>query len=191
MATDRNEFTAQVLETLAYTAGIVITALIWPPAAKAVGSLAMAYVRYGKEEKWRYRDQVKRTIKRLERRGFVVTETKGEQLVVTITQLGKKWFNRYQINRMTIKRLTQWDGLWRVVVFDIPENQHQKRDVVRSWLKRLGFARIQQSVWVIPWPCSEQFDALSTEYSLGHQAFLLETKIIAKERALKRHFRIH
>lgn len=190
MEQGRNEITVKILETLAYTAGIAITALIWPPSAKAVGSLAMAYVRYGREEKWRYRDQVKQTIKRLERRGLVVTETIGEELLVRLTQAGKKWFKRYELKRMKIERLSQWDKLWRVVVFDIPENQHQTRDIVRAWLKRLGFARLQQSVWVIPWPCREQFDAISAEFGLGNQAILLETKTIAKVRSLKRNFRI-
>ena len=157
----RNEFAAGILEALAYVSGIAITTMIFPPAAKAVGGLAVAYLRYGQGEKWRYRGTIKQTIKRLEERKFVVTETRGEELIVKITQAGKRWLRHYHLGGMVIERQKRWDGLWRVVVFDIPENQHHTRDIVRGWLKRLGFARLQQSVWIIPWPCRQQFEALT------------------------------
>lgn len=186
----RNEFAASVLEALAYVSGIAVTAMIYPPAAKAVGGLAVAYLRYGREKQWRYRGTVKQSITRLERRGFVVTETRGEELVVKITQAGKRWLRRYQLERMVVEPQKHWDGLWRVVVFDIPEHQHHTRDIVRGWLKRLGFARLQQSVWIIPWPCQQQFEALASEFKLGNQAILLETKTIAKQAALRRQFKL-
>lgn len=186
----RNEFAAGILEALAYVSGVAVTAMIYPPAAKAVGGLAVAYLRYGRGEKWRYRGTIKQTITRFEQRGFVVTETRGEELVVKITQAGKRWLRRYQLERMVVERQKHWDGLWRVVVFDVPEKQRRTRNIVRGWLKRLGFARLQQSVWIIPWPCRQQFEALTSEFKLANQAILLETKTIAKQAALRRQFKI-
>lgn len=127
----------------------------------------------------------------MEDRGLIVSETRGEQLIVKITQLGKKWLKRYEIRHMTVKRPIKWDGLWRVIVFDIPEKNRELRNIVRGWLKKLGFARLQQSVWVVPWPCQEQFDALATEFALGNQAILLESRTIEKQAALKRIFNLH
>jgi len=187
---DRNEITQSILEGLAYTAGIAVTAIIYPPAAKAVGGLAMAYVREGFEKDWHYRYRVKRALNRLERRGLVVTETSGEELIVKMTQAGRRWLKRRQIQQMVIERPKHWDGIWRVVIFDIPETNRNVRDLVRGWLKRLGFARLQQSVWTIPWPCQPQFELLTSEFRLGNQALLIETSKIASERAIKRTFKL-
>jgi phenylacetic acid degradation operon negative regulatory protein len=120
----------------------------------------------------------------------VVTETSGEQLMVKITQAGRRWIKRRQIQQMVIERPKHWDGIWRVVIFDIPESNRTVRDIVRDWLKRLGFARLQQSVWVIPWPCQQQFELITSEFILGNQALLIETKKIVTERALKRIFKL-
>jgi len=186
----KNEFAAAILETLVFVSGVALTAMIFPPAAKAVGGLAVAYLRYGNQGQWQYRGRVKQAVKRLERRGLIVTESRGEEFVVRITQAGRKWFRRYQFNHLVIERQKRWDGTWRIVLFDIPEDHHATRDTVREWLKRLGFARIQQSVWIIPWPCQVQFDSLCSEFRLGNQAMLLEAKTIAKGRALRRQFRL-
>src|SRR3989344_7150077 len=44
----------------------------------------------------------------------------------------------------------KWDGLWRLVVFDISEENRKLRDLLRRKLRSLGFAMFQKSVWVTP-----------------------------------------
>ncbi|MBI3261275.1 CRISPR-associated endonuclease Cas2 [Candidatus Berkelbacteria bacterium] len=150
----------------------------------------MAYVREGFDKDWRYRYRAKRAINQLQRRGLLVTETRDEQLMLKITQAGRRWLKRLEINQIVIERPKRWDGTWRVVIFDIPEKNRTVRDTVRRWLKRLGFARLQQSVWAIPWPCHQQCELLSSELMLGNQVLLVETEKIANERALKRIFKL-
>lgn len=41
----------------------------------------------------------------------------------------------------------EWDGKWRLVIFDIPENKRAVRTILRGRLKLWGFKRWQQSVW--------------------------------------------
>jgi DNA-binding transcriptional regulator PaaX len=45
-----------------------------------------------------------------------------------------------------------WDGLWRFVVFDIPEKKSNYRDIIRRRLEYLGFKQLQRSVWFSPLP---------------------------------------
>lgn len=41
-----------------------------------------------------------------------------------------------------------WDGRYRIVIFDIPEQKRVIRNLFRRRLKEWGFTRWQQSVWV-------------------------------------------
>ena len=43
-----------------------------------------------------------------------------------------------------------WDGKWRIVVFDIPENKRNLRNYFRKILNDLNFIKLQNSVWVSP-----------------------------------------
>ncbi|MBI2338277.1 hypothetical protein HYU95_03785 [Candidatus Daviesbacteria bacterium] len=40
-----------------------------------------------------------------------------------------------------------WDGKWRLVIFDVPEKRRAVRDLLRSKLKQWDFVILQQSVW--------------------------------------------
>src|SRR3990167_2124094 len=41
-----------------------------------------------------------------------------------------------------------WDGKWRVVIFDIPEEKRIIRNLFRRNLKKWGFKHLQKSVWI-------------------------------------------
>lgn len=47
-------------------------------------------------------------------------------------------------------RVREWDGRWRIVLFDIPESKRPLRDYVRGVLKRQGFREFQRSMWIYP-----------------------------------------
>lgn len=68
----------------------------------------------------------------------------------------------------------KWDGKWRLIMFDIPEESNDKRAFFRSLLKKNQFVRLQQSVYVSPYPLNR--DAIS---------YLQETKLIGYIRVLK------
>lgn len=48
------------------------------------------------------------------------------------------------------KKPSQWNGEWYIVTFDIPESCRRKRDALREKLEKLGFGRLQNSVWISP-----------------------------------------
>jgi DNA-binding transcriptional regulator PaaX len=43
------------------------------------------------------------------------------------------------------------DGVWKLVIFDIPERQRTVRTFLRNRLKSLGFKKWQASIWVSPY----------------------------------------
>jgi phenylacetic acid degradation operon negative regulatory protein len=49
----------------------------------------------------------------------------------------------------------KWDGKWRIVIYNIPENNRSIRDQLRKTLIWLGFGYLTQSVWVSPNPVED------------------------------------
>lgn len=82
-------------------------------------------------------------IRQLREKGYVNKEKDGNKLIIKLTQKGK---DEAILNR--ILKDENWDGKWRVVVFDIPEDMRKVRNVFRGRLKIWGFAPWQKSVWV-------------------------------------------
>ena len=50
----------------------------------------------------------------------------------------------------------QWDGHWRLVLFDVPETRGTERDKLRRYLQQRRFGYLQNSVWITPDPTIEE-----------------------------------
>ncbi len=132
------------------------------------------------------RRKVGLAISSLKYRGYVAVRDG----VITLTPKGR---DRARANRLETLRLdtTQpWDGRWRVIIWDVPEQRRSQRDRVRALLKKLGFVRIQRSVWVTPFSCREQINSLRDEIGLGIGLVYLESDFIEDQGRLRRHFNL-
>lgn len=85
---------------------------------------------------------------------------KDGSLEVILTDNGKKQALRYNLDTFQIKKPFRWDKKWRVVAFDIPEEKRAVRDIFRDWLKRLNFYKLQNSVFIHPYDCRDEFNFL-------------------------------
>jgi phenylacetic acid degradation operon negative regulatory protein len=50
----------------------------------------------------------------------------------------------------------EWDGRWRLVLFDVPTVQNAQRTRLRRYLRDRGFGYLQNSVWIAPDPLEEE-----------------------------------
>lgn len=85
-------------------------------------------------------------------------EKEDGAIKVVLSEFGKKKALEYKIDEITIKTPTEWDGKWRIVIFDIPERQRKARDALRVKLKELRFYELQKSVFVFPYHCRDEID---------------------------------
>lgn len=95
------------------------------------------------------------TLSRLKRRGLVARRGPSKKTVWQITAAGKHHF-------MSTKKkggdfvLPPKDGRARLVIFDIPENEREKRDWLRIRLLSCGYTPLQKSVWIGERPLPEE-----------------------------------
>lgn len=69
-----------------------------------------------------------------------ILEVDGERY--KITDLGKQLIHKF---------FPKKDGIWKIVIFDIPETKRYVRTVLRSKLESLGFKKWQNSIWISPY----------------------------------------
>lgn len=110
------------------------------------------YVRFDDfaEQHYRYHygiPELKKTalsqaLKRL-REGGLIEFVSDEKLAYRITDKGRE---KAILASLKFSE-KEWDGKWRLLIFDIPEKRRQARDLLRSKLKQWGFVHFQQSVW--------------------------------------------
>lgn len=87
------------------------------------------------------KSELSQAIKRLRERGLVTKNIiNTDQIVLKLTDLGKE--------ALGIEVEEEWDGKWRIVIFDIPEQKRIIRNLFRRRLKTWGFRKWQQSVWI-------------------------------------------
>src|SRR6185503_17602918 len=51
------------------------------------------------------------------------------------------------------------DGIWKLIIFDIPESKRKVRNILRQRLVSLGFKKWQNSIWVTPYALAPQIEA--------------------------------
>jgi len=93
----------------------------------------------------------------LRRQKLVDTKKNGKHMHVQLTVKGIHRLQRSEINKISIAEPTTWDGLWRMVTYDVPRSQSAQRRLFAQELRRLGFVMIRESVWFHRYP---SFDAV-------------------------------
>ena len=133
-----------------------------------------------------------RTIDSLRQNKLITYKEKNNgTCIVSITRAGKKKVKEWDLEHMIIKKPVQWDKRWRIVTFDIREDKKKARDALRRMLKRLGFYRLQRSVFVHPYSCRPEIEFLCSLYDLPERDVLyFSTDRIPNELFLKKYFKI-
>lgn len=136
-------------------------------------------------ERAQYRYRRKLAIERLKRGRYVSQH--GDSL--SITERGSNALRDaiYAASDL-LKHPPKWDGRWRMVAFDIPEQLHSLRDRVRHTLRRAGFVRLQQSIWVYPYDCKELIHLVQEESDLRQHILLGVLEQVEHEETLLRQF---
>lgn len=107
-----------------------------------------------------------------------------------LTENGKNKALRYNLDKMKIKRPDRWDGLWRLVIFDVPESFKQGRHALSSKLKQLGFYPLQKSVFIYPYECKNEIDFIVEIFNLKPYVRFLIVKETDIDLDLKNKFKI-
>ncbi len=133
---------------------------------------------------------LRRNIKNLKRKGLVEFRQENGQTVVKITSEGKTELLKFDLDRLEIKRMKTWDRQWRIVIFDIPNDKRELREIFREKLKNMGFYQFQESVFIIPFPCEQEIQYLREIYEIPNEVKLILAKRVENDSDLRRIYRL-
>lgn len=109
---------------------------------------------------------------------------------LVLTEAGRKRALVYNLDKIEIKKPLRWDGLWRVVAFDVPEDKKRGRMALALKLKEIGFYPMQKSVFIHPYECKDEVDFIVEIFDLEPYVRFLRVKDIDIEFDLKNKFRL-
>ena len=109
---------------------------------------------------------------------------------VELLENGRKRALQYDLNKIKIQKPAKWDGLWRVVIFDIPESKKKHRDAFSSRLRVMGMHPLQRSVFIHPTNCKNEIDFVAELYDLKPFVRFAVVKEIDIEPHLKEIFKL-
>lgn len=173
--------TKTIFATLALSA-LVGTMLIFP-------SLGYIINQFSKSKK--QQEYVKRIFRKLKNQKLISIHEEGDgKITITLTDEGKIKALSFQIDSLSIPKPKNWDGRWRIIIFDIPENKKQARDLFRQHLKRLGFYALQRSVFIHPYPCKDQVDFLKHNFEVAECVTFIQARYLDNQNLLRNHFQV-
>lgn len=178
---ERRELTKNILKGLAL-GGLIVTSFALPNLPQVFSFLGV--------ETSRERYAVKRAINSLARKKLIKIIDKGGEQVVEITEAGQKKTLKYKFEEMFIERPPKWDGMWRVVMFDIPEKHKQGRDALNIKLREMEFYPLQKSVFVFPFKCRDELDFICELFGIRDFVYYFAAKSIDNEERMKRYYNL-
>ncbi len=111
---------------------------------------------------------------RMVREGYVQQVLVEGRPHFRLTGLGRKQLIK---NKPVLKQLEQeWDGFWRIVIFDIAEAQRKLRDLLRRQLVKMSFGVLQNSTYISCYDYSQEFLEWLEVKGLKGKVLLLESK---------------
>jgi len=169
--------------------GLVVIAGIIPMVAVAPG-LAHIVAPIVRRKKFKSPARIPKSIDALVSSGLLqkTFDTNGE---VTL-KLTKKGIWETGIRNITGEDQVNstWDGKWRIMVFDIPEHKRAIRSELRRAVILYGFIKLQQSVWIYPYPCSHFIELVRSHLDIKSNVLVITAANIENDKKLKREFNL-
>ena len=122
------------------------------------------------------RRSYRRAVDRLSSQGLVVHNRGLDTPTLRISEEGKRglgdwvrperWWNR------------KWDGIWYLLLYDVPEKDRSYRNVLRQFLKTQRMGCFQKSAWITPFDIRPQYADLTEAAALDAFACLFEARTV-------------
>lgn len=129
------------------------------------------YAGYGRNEV--PKSTLSKALKRLRVGGFIEEVKISKETYIKLTNYGKKNLSQHKWTKKN------WDGKWRVVIFDIPEQKRVIRNLFRRNLKRWGFKKLQKSVWASKQDCFKELEEYVKDIKIEKWIILFEAQKIS------------
>ena len=124
---------------------------------------------------------ITRSIKNLLGDGLIEAFNSEHKQYFRLTLDGKQKINNICLDSDSSLISTNWDGYWRLIILDLPEERKSEREALRYLLKKANFICIKNSVWVSMYPFEHLFTNIKKDLNLTTEIMILVTDKIDEE----------
>ena len=110
-------------------------------------------------------------------------------VIISLTEKGRLSALNIQFKNLNNKK-EHWDGRWRMVAFDIPEECKKGRNALRYRLRMAGFYELQKSLFLYPYDCEKETKAFIKLFKLEKYVRFALLEFIDNQDNIKRFFKI-
>ncbi|MBI5400877.1 MAG: hypothetical protein HZB12_02075 [Candidatus Yonathbacteria bacterium] len=178
----RNERIEMILNIL-LGVGLLTTAIVAPNAVQ----LFKYFLPKNNRDRWK----IKQSFLRLEKNGLIKKKTTNGEDYYSLTILGNERAKKYRLHSMKIEPQKKWDGFWRLVMFDIPEDKMMARRAINLILKKLGCAQYQKSVFITPYPCEKEIDFVGECFEARKYIRIITARDVEGVEQIKKAFKLN
>ncbi|MBI5644924.1 CRISPR-associated endonuclease Cas2 [Candidatus Kaiserbacteria bacterium] len=133
--------------------------------------------------------EARNAVDRLVIKGYVRRVRRDGKTYLEITDRGRQHLRVEEARtRSPARAKRKWDGRYRLVMFDIPEQRKSTRERLRRLMIEFGFMRLQNSVWISPYDCEELIALVKAELRIGSAVLYALVDQIEQEYRIKEHF---
>lgn len=113
------------------------------------------------------KSSLSQALKRLREGGLIEQVKLKNDVVIKLTDEGRGLIND-EFDE------SKWDGKYRIVIFDIPEQRRIIRNLFRRNLKKWGFKHLQKSVWISKRNVFDKLEAYIKELGIEQWVIVME-----------------
>ena len=124
---------------------------------------------------------ITRSIKNLLGDGLIEAFNSEHKQYLRLTKEGKQKINNIALDCEASLVSTVWDGYWRIILLDIPEERKSEREALRYLLKKAGFVCLKNSVWISMYPFEHLFTNIKKDLNLSTELIIIVTDKIDEE----------
>jgi len=124
---------------------------------------------------------VTRCLKNLKEAGLIEQIPSPQNEYARLTKEGRKKMHSLELDSDTTLVNTSWDGFWRIILLDLPENRKSERESLRYLLKKAGFVCLKNSAWISPFPFEHLFTNIKKDLGLTTEMMIIVTEFIDEE----------
>ena len=118
---------------------------------------------------------ITRSMKNLLSDGLVEAFNSEHKQYFRLTEEGKHKLHNIALEAESSLVSTHWDGYWRMILLDIPEERKNEREALRYLLKKAGFVCVKNSVWISMYPFENLFINIKKDLGLKTELIILVT----------------
>ena len=122
-----------------------------------------------------------RSLKGLNDSGLIEKFFSGRGDFARLTKEGKKKLHSICLNENCLPANISWDGLWRIILLDLPEDRKSERESLRYLLKKAGFICLKNSAWISPYPLEHLFINIKKDLEMKNELMIIVTPFVDEE----------